>query len=127
MTGKDDNLFHTKQITAELNSEVLQLPLLSKGFLQQGAPELVPITGVHKHQLAVVGRQTIVHNHLAPSTLAPDLKSGRKSNKTSAGSKKKTKTKNEKNMYQKTHIFRSLFNPCFLLLFFSFFVFATST
>jgi len=42
---------------------------LGVGLLQEGAPELVLVRGVHEDELVIVGGQSVIHNHLDPITL----------------------------------------------------------
>lgn len=47
--------------------------LLGIRLLQQGAPELTPLCRMHKQQLPVLGGQPVVHDHLHPLSVLPEL------------------------------------------------------
>ena len=46
---------------------------LGVGLLNHGSPELVLVVRVHVDEAAVDGRQTIVHQHLDPATVLPEV------------------------------------------------------
>ena len=48
--------------------------LLCVCLLEQGGPELVVVGGVHEGELAVHGGQTVVHAHLNPLAVLPEVK-----------------------------------------------------
>lgn len=48
--------------------------LLSKSFLQHGAPELVPIFRVHVDEFVSLNGKSIVDENLDPSSILPELK-----------------------------------------------------
>lgn len=50
---------------------------LGVGFLQQGAPELVPLRGLGEHQLVVEGWDAVVNDDVDPVAIAPELKRGK--------------------------------------------------
>lgn len=51
---------------------------LGVGFLQQRAPELAALLRVHKDQLPVLGGQPVVHHHVHPLPILPELGERRK-------------------------------------------------
>lgn len=51
---------------------------LGIGLLQQGAPELVPLSGLSEDQLVVEGRDTVVNDDIDPVAIAPELKARRR-------------------------------------------------
>lgn len=46
---------------------------LGVGFLQQGAPELVVVRGVEEDQTVPEGGQSVIHHHVQPLTVLPEL------------------------------------------------------
>lgn len=50
--------------------------LLGVGLLQQRAPELTAFLGVQEEQLPILGGQPVVHHHLHPLAVLPELRKG---------------------------------------------------
>lgn len=46
---------------------------LGIGLLQQGAPEFSALSGMHKHEFAILCGQPVVHHHVHPLPKLPDL------------------------------------------------------
>jgi len=47
---------------------------LGVGLFQQSTPEFILLGRVHKYQSTIVGRQTIINNHVNPRAKPPELK-----------------------------------------------------
>ena len=46
---------------------------LGVGLLEEGRPELVALPGVHVDELAVITGEAVVHAHLHPPPVLPEL------------------------------------------------------
>lgn len=78
--GGEDDEFQTLSTVQWVRVQGLSC-LLSISFFQKGTPELVLSERFSENQLVVEGRDAVVHNHINPFAITPELRRGRQNRK----------------------------------------------